>query len=377
MGGAVPFGYDVDEDGRLTPSEHVIPELGIAEAELVRDLFARIEAGSGTVAEARRLTLLGVKPVTRYKDHVTQRSAKWSPERIRFILRNHAYAGVAILNTRRGEIRQETVPLVSESIWQRVQVRLHQNQVLSRKNARHDYLLRGLIRCECGYGYVGSPMRRPGGKVTYWYRCNRSGGDRHYDASKRCRSKALRAADLERHIWAMCREFILNPGPALDEARERQRAMLERSASNEVERQTLYTRLGEIETERERVMTLFRRNRMTLDEVERALDEIDRDRMGIRSMLDDIRSRDEIAQVFEARLASSVSMAARLRAALELIEATDDFERKRAVVEQLITRIGVRTIPIEGRNARHWRAEVTVARVFGEVVPGMSIGIRT
>src|SRR5262249_11689563 len=53
--GVVPFGYDVDADGSLVPSDRPVAALGITEAELARDVFERI-AALGVPCEKRYTT---------------------------------------------------------------------------------------------------------------------------------------------------------------------------------------------------------------------------------------------------------------------------------------------------------------------------------
>ncbi|HEY8742167.1 MAG TPA: recombinase family protein, partial [Chloroflexota bacterium] len=59
-GGPIPFGYDLDAQGHLTPSERPVDGLDLTEADLARSVFERIANGSSTVAECRRLNTLGV-----------------------------------------------------------------------------------------------------------------------------------------------------------------------------------------------------------------------------------------------------------------------------------------------------------------------------
>src|SRR5215207_6808058 len=41
-GGPIPLGYDLDEHNRLIVSRRLVPEVGMTEAELIRDIFQRI-----------------------------------------------------------------------------------------------------------------------------------------------------------------------------------------------------------------------------------------------------------------------------------------------------------------------------------------------
>ncbi|TMC51739.1 MAG: hypothetical protein E6J19_16025 [Chloroflexi bacterium] len=90
--GPVPFGYDLDDDGRLIPSSRVVA--GVTEAELARSVFIAMAGGSTTIAEARRLQELGVAPGRRYSRRIVLTdSAQWRPSRIRAMIRNPLYAG--------------------------------------------------------------------------------------------------------------------------------------------------------------------------------------------------------------------------------------------------------------------------------------------
>ena len=48
-GGPIPLGYDLDDDNRFIPSTRIVPQLGITEAEMVRDIFQRIAGGERTL----------------------------------------------------------------------------------------------------------------------------------------------------------------------------------------------------------------------------------------------------------------------------------------------------------------------------------------
>jgi len=73
LGGPIPFGYDLDANGALTPSGRLVA--GMAEAELARSVFEHLAAGSSTIKEARRMNELGVFPGRRYSNKVVRMKA--------------------------------------------------------------------------------------------------------------------------------------------------------------------------------------------------------------------------------------------------------------------------------------------------------------
>jgi site-specific DNA recombinase len=87
--------------------------------------------------------------------------------------------------------------IVEPSQWQRVQQQLDRNVTFSPRNARHDYLLKGLVTCGgCGSRYVGDPCH---GK--FYYRC-----------LERCKAyPTVKEEILDSTIWEAIKEAILNP----------------------------------------------------------------------------------------------------------------------------------------------------------------------
>ncbi len=105
-----------------------------------------------------------------------------------------------------------------------------------------------------------------------YYRCSSQLAAHRPNPAERCRAKLVRAAWLEDEVWQHCRRFILNPQDTLGEVQRELRARTTRTAELEAQRQSLQRQLGEKEAERERVLTLYRRNRISVSEAETQLD---------------------------------------------------------------------------------------------------------
>ncbi|MCH7736263.1 MAG: recombinase zinc beta ribbon domain-containing protein [Chloroflexi bacterium] len=107
--------------------------------------------------------------------------------------------------------------LVDDVTWQAAQSQLLANTRFSaRNNRRHQYLLRGLVRCpRCSGTYTGFTQRGRSG-----YRCNRA----HWGSSstgQRCSPGAISGEPLERAVWAAVTEALQNPQILIDEYRSR------------------------------------------------------------------------------------------------------------------------------------------------------------
>jgi site-specific DNA recombinase len=116
--------------------------------------------------------------------------------------------------------------------------------------------LRGLIRCcICGGTYTGAAQV---GSRRYGFH----GGTKNAQTfpEQRCYGKQIPADWLEAAVWEECRQFILNPGEALDEARKRLRQRMATSTTFEARRRSTLAALAEKETERERTLTAYRKS---------------------------------------------------------------------------------------------------------------------
>src|SRR5205085_9940323 len=94
-------------------------------------------------------------------------------------------------------ILPDNLKIIARDQWQRVQAQLDRNLAFSTRNAKHAYLLRGLVRCGgCGATYVGDPNHG-----AFYYRCYR-----------RCkRFPTIRESLLDAAVWGAVEGVILKP----------------------------------------------------------------------------------------------------------------------------------------------------------------------
>ncbi|MCH7554059.1 MAG: recombinase family protein, partial [Chloroflexi bacterium] len=339
--GPVPFGYDLDDERRLTLSSRIISEVGQTEAEVAKSVFQNIAGGATALSEARRLTALGVPTTHRYPNGtITNRSDQWSPSRISMMVRNSLYGGTHIFKSKSGgHIARDVPPLVKTALWDKAKNQLEMNKKRSSRNSKRDYLLRMLITCDaCGAHYSGAAE-----KTYRFYRCTSQLAGRRLVSGDTCRSRRLPAEWIEDVVWQDCRRFILNPGEALSEAQAQLQKRVDESAGAEGERRRLEKALNDKAGERERMMTLFRRGRATLVDTETQLDAITDEESRLRELLGAVRSQEELTKEFQHRHDEASALLTRLADRLEEIERTKDFETKRKVVELLVSDIHVKT----------------------------------
>lgn len=370
--GAIPFGYDLDAEGRVVPSERPTGVLGQTEADVARSVFAAIADGATTMQEARRLTGLGVPARRRWATGTERPTVQaWTFNRIWRMVQNPVYTGLQVLNSRNGRLERAVPPLVDAALWERVQQRLVANRQMSRKPDARAYLLRGLVRCgDCGTSYTGSGSRRD--RLAYYAHMLPVGALRTLRTIP-CRGRYVPAAWLEDLVWERCRAEIREPEPFIAAAQAALRARTRTRRPVDPDRRGRLERLIAAKSaERERVMTLFRRGLATLEETEQQLSALAAETDRLREERAAVATQAALATAAERDLAERAVLLRELRA--EFAEIEQDPARKRRAIEQLVTGIEVRS----SGSGRRKVSRIRVTTLFGAhdaAVPRNVVGL--
>lgn len=343
--GPIPRGYTVDTERYLIPSERWVEQLGMTEADMMRDLYTRVAQGSSGITEAARLQALGV-PLTRYYSNGTVHTSpsnKWHSGRILKMLQSTTYAGVHRVKSRFGTIERTVPPLVSQALWDAANTQIKRNQARPKPNATRLYLLRGLIRCVlCRKNYngqrAGDATRRT--ERDYYYRCGGALASNTPDKAARCKGKAVNAHDLETHIWQRCRHYVLNPDEVVAEL-ARQQAQMPEPEDTSVREQALSRQLAEKQHEEALAFTAFRRGIVKLPAFEAAMDTIDQERSLIERELAALRAAQKRQAARLDYFARSEALLTRWRNELARIEAEDDREAMQRLIADLVSSVTV------------------------------------
>jgi site-specific DNA recombinase len=256
------------------------------------------------------------------------------------VVHNPTYRGEARVRSRFGTVSRPAPALVDAEIWERAQRAVIQNRRLSPKNAQRNYMLRGLVKCGiCGHAFTGGA----GPKKQGQYRCQNQQGTRTNKADGRCPAGVIDATKLEDVIWQEVRTFVNDPGDHIAEAQRQLRERLASAGESEDQRKRLSRDLAGKELERERVLGMFRRGRITSDEAERELDAIAAEAAQIRDLMDSLRVRVEMAAAQEVYLSDVGAALARMRGRVEEIEHTNDRAAMREQIELLVRQIVLQT----------------------------------
>jgi site-specific DNA recombinase len=413
VGGVVPFGYQVlpgdnpaRRAGKLGPDETPLgPGLASA-AEVIREVF-RLAAVEGQSSVRIATTLNNRRIPTGYqrlgrdfkigtrKERV---SGRWTSGSVRRMLRSRVYAGevawgrrntkptapgfealaatlgiaVPMMPRAATDIVKGAVPaLVSEDTWQAAQETLvrhrwahFRNPKVKHQNGAEQYLLRGLMKCAlCGRTYIGSTSEPAKGGKTY--RCN--GRSKQHNVTGELCPSATIDYDIESQVWADVAAFFQNPN-RLEKAllRSVENESVDHKA-NDKARKGITERLAAMEPKRARLVELYTDGVLEKSELTAKLAAVDAERRTLAEDLGRIEAAATSLAEQKETIHETVARVTKLIARKQV-----PFEVKRQVIELLVKRAVVYTIPWEAKVKRGERwmtrrkyAEVEIDFAFG------------
>lgn len=257
-----PFGY------RLVSGQLLIAE---DEAYIVKKIYAWYIAGTSFRQIAAKLQEMGIQA----------RLGSWNASTLRNMLQSETYLGRFWYNRRkrqkkdgktkggnpavcfqpRPESEHILIPvpaIIEAEVWHRAQKRRENNKKFAKKNTRLDYLARGgYLRCaDCGRVLQNTSYTSGHGelrKSVSIYRCPNL-NPRNYSREK-CPSSTVRAEILDSMIWSDLVEKLLMPDNAKYICKDK--TELE---NGQIERQYVERALQQLDAEKERVLTLYRKH---------------------------------------------------------------------------------------------------------------------
>jgi len=293
---------------------------------------------------------------------------RWSVSTVRGILTNPAYAGTAYANRTRsvlakqrksamlpvgpGESRalrpeEEWIPIpvpavVTQEVFDRVQVKLSHNQQLApRNNKTHQYLLRGLV--SCGSCRLSSRGRTTHAKYHY-YVCRGRTDALRAAQGQRCTARYAPAAQLDELVWQDLREVLTQPDVIAH--------ALERAHGGHWLPQELQARIDnlekadkQLERQLQRLLEAYLMEVVTLPEFERKRQELTQKQDALRRQCTQLEATAEQRLELSQTAASIEAFCTQIRPTLNRA----NFAQRRQLVELLIDRVIVTDEEVEIR----------------------------
>lgn len=154
---------------------------------------------------------------------------------------------------KRGNPREEWIPVdvpsvVSEELWNAAQSQSSKNKSEKKTNVKYQYLMRGRLRCSCGYTMIARSLQQ--GRYLYYGCTARDKGH----SLHRCDSPYFPARDVDGTFWNSIAELLKNPKAMLKGMRQEQQ---EREKAVEPLRERLRVTEHLIEEKQERLERLL------------------------------------------------------------------------------------------------------------------------
>lgn len=157
--------------------------------------------------------------------------------------------------------------IIERERWERVQTQLVRNSSFAPRNAKHTYLLKGLVRCGgCRARYVGDPNHG-----RFYYRCH-----------QRCKSyPTIREELLDRTVWEAVKEAMLNPAIIISQLKHREQNAEAQRSKFKLEVGEIDQALRKIDEEEARVLEAYRKAILTPAVLGRELEQLGVRRSGL------------------------------------------------------------------------------------------------
>ena len=153
LGGTPQFGYKVVDK---------LLEIEKDESKWVKWMFNSYIKGTESIEIKKELDRSGIKP---------RRTKLWNLGTIQKMLRNESYTGLKRFYDK--ELEKEWVykipQIISVSLYQKVQKKLEENKRNQDNNKKTNFLLDGILFCDCGLGMGSESKTRSYGKTETYY----------------------------------------------------------------------------------------------------------------------------------------------------------------------------------------------------------------
>jgi site-specific DNA recombinase len=354
------YGYQLDAERPRDPSRvRVDPVTSV----LVQQVFAWYTESQPP------LTLYQVASrLTQAQIPTPSGRAIWNVATIRGLLRNPAYTGTAYSYRKhgcpatrrksalrplgRGESNRPapredwigvSVPaIISQEMFDAAQARLdHNQQMATRHNTTHQYLLRGLVSCgRCQLTCIARCSHPNYG----YYVCHDKTDARRAAPAERCQTRYAPAGALDELVWQdVCR--LLTEPTLITEALQRAQAGEWLPQALQAQRQNLSKTLKHLAGQQARLLDLYLSEIIDRPEFERKRQELQQTQSGLQQQLRELEAQAQ-KQLDLASLAMSIEgFCRRLQPTLENL----NFAQRRQLVELLIDRVVVNDGQVEVR----------------------------
>lgn len=363
LGGIVPYGYKINKDGYL--------EIEDTEAEIIRKIFnLYIYEGLSTIDIAIYLNNLGIPSScgTGKGKRTKNITTKWRSGSIQRILSNTTYMGIHEYG-KRASRRKETIirevpAIISKEVFDKAQDVKKYNMLISkRNNNKREYLLRGLIKCEeCGKNFYGVSYKDKSAS----YVCSGKRGENKKILGVQCNNLNIKADTIEEIVWNECLEILTHYESYISEMIQNNKT-INNSLKEDIAK--LQQALNDKKNEKNNILTLYRKNLITEEELETQLQDIRNEEKKLTDLINEFKIKSSQFDNESDFINDFSKLLEQYRQKLSRLT----FKEKREIVELLVNNISVKTIVQNGMK----QSDITIVYNLGSFDSMVKLGTHT
>jgi len=305
LGNIPPYGYDCTKKSLLPdglPKYVINPD----ESRVVELIFSMLANEGATMYKiVTGLNDLGIK---------ARKGGRWAKSTVGKIVRNETYIGTTYYNKHyalpglnngknsNGEYQRRSntllrlrpkkewiaipnIPaIILEETFAKAQEQLVINERLSTRNAKHIYLLRGLMKCGLDdRSYYGVPMH---GKRSY-----RCAGKSKLVSDEQCKAPTISADLIEKTVWDSMMEIVDNPKLITQQLYEYKKRQTRKESHPEPQLELLNTRIAKLEEEERRFVRAYGEKVISLEELKTQIMRITEQKTNYQKQRDDLTTK--------------------------------------------------------------------------------------
>lgn len=362
-----PYGYKINP---TTQKMRVHKE----EAEIVRKIFDWFVNERLTTYEIQdRMNQMNIPTKSDEKENELKKAGKlkksfrtkneqnfWSNSTIRKILNQDAYTGTYYYGKRTKKKdpitkkmkevpnpREKWIPItcpwiIDKTLHQKAKKLLIENEALSKRNAKNEYLLSGKVFCGvCDSSYSGytkkkfkqeNGVRKVIGEYAN-YRCLKSNKSK---TDTICENRQISGTILEDYVWGQTLELFSDPKAFVKKVETKMKDKLD-IKKLEKDKEIYEKKIQELAGEAQRAISLFEKGLayQNDNEIENRMKEIEREKELVSSRIDVICSQILTQEQRRDRIVSIKNLAKKYEKTLENL----DFEAKKRIIQAVLNRV--------------------------------------
>lgn len=168
--------------------------------------------------------------------------------------------------------------IVNEDLFYRTQEQLKNNSFFSKRNQKFPYLLSGLLFCGCG---CGARMSGDGQKKYRYYRS--TDRVRRFPEKRICTALTIPVDKIETLVWSKIVDALNNPDIILKQLQDLHANKIGEQEEMKNQLLELGRRLDRIAAEEDKVVTAYRKDILSLDQLDIQIKDINRQKKQIEN----------------------------------------------------------------------------------------------